>query len=107
MAGRLETDRLISMEEATSLIKIPASVPPVALLGVGDSLIKRVEQVFAGVVFQIRGNEIALRGDVDEVTLVERVFSELADSHRKPRCPPGRFGREAIRCPAVPCGEDC
>lgn len=77
MASRLETDRVISMEEATSLIKVPASVPPVALLGAGDSLIKRIEQVFTGVEFQVRGNEISLRGNVDEVTLVERLISEL------------------------------
>jgi phosphate starvation-inducible PhoH-like protein len=77
VASWLETDKVISMEEATSLIRIPASVPPVALLGVGDSLIKRVEQVFAGVEFQIRGNEISLHGDVEEVSLVERLFSEL------------------------------
>jgi phosphate starvation-inducible PhoH-like protein len=65
------------MEEATSLIKVPASVPPVALFGAEDSLIKRIERVFAGVEFNIRGNEISLRGDVEEVALVERLFSEL------------------------------
>jgi phosphate starvation-inducible protein PhoH and related proteins len=64
-------------ESATSAITIPASVPMVSLLGVGDALLRRIEAGFPGTDILVRGNEVTIRGTGTEVALVERLISEL------------------------------
>jgi phosphate starvation-inducible protein PhoH and related proteins len=65
------------MEQVTSNIIIPASVPMVSLLGVGDSLIRRVEEGFPSSDIHVRGNELTVRGAPADVALVEALISEL------------------------------
>jgi phosphate starvation-inducible PhoH-like protein len=58
-------------------IVVPSSQPMVSVLGVGDSLIRVVEENFPGLEVFARGNEIHLRGDADSVDLAELLFAEM------------------------------
>jgi phosphate starvation-inducible PhoH-like protein len=65
------------MDSRTSTLRIPASLPSVALLGAGDSFLKVIEQAFPSVEFLVRGNQIMLTGDSPEIAMSERLISEL------------------------------
>jgi len=58
-------------------IVVPASVPMVALLGSRDEFLRVVEDAFGGTTIHVRGNEITVTGQPDEVALVERLVDEL------------------------------
>jgi phosphate starvation-inducible PhoH-like protein len=58
-------------------ILVPASLDMVGLLGAGDEFLRVVEAAFPRADIHVRGNEIRLAGDADEVELVERLFDEL------------------------------
>jgi phosphate starvation-inducible PhoH-like protein len=64
-------------EQAQSAITVPASVPMVSLLGVGDALLRRIEGAFPSADIHARGNEITVRGPAPEVALIERLVAEL------------------------------
>jgi phosphate starvation-inducible protein PhoH and related proteins len=57
-------------------IVVPSSLSMVSLLGSRDELLQVVEREFAADV-HVRGNEITVTGEPDEVALVERLFDEL------------------------------
>jgi len=57
-------------------IIVPSSLPMVSLLGSGDELLRVVEREFSTDV-HVRGNEITVTGQPEEVALVERLFDEL------------------------------
>jgi phosphate starvation-inducible PhoH-like protein len=59
-------------------IVVPASLDMVSLLGSGDELLRTVERLFPAVDIHVRGNEVRLVGEPDEVALVERLVDELA-----------------------------
>ena len=59
-------------------IVVPASLDMVSLLGSGDELLRTVERLFPAVDIHVRGNEVRLAGELDEVALVERLMDELA-----------------------------
>jgi len=65
------------MESRTSTLRIPASLPSVALLGAADSFLKIIEQAFPSVEFLVRGNQIMLTGESPEMAMAERLLAEL------------------------------
>jgi len=60
-----------------TLITVPAAIPMVALIGPTDSNLRVIETAFPNVSMTVRGNEIALRGDLEECAKVETLISEL------------------------------
>ncbi len=65
------------MDSRTSTLRIPASLPSVALLGAGDSFLKVIEHAFPTIEFLVRGNQMMLTGDSPELATAERLISEL------------------------------
>jgi len=51
----------------------------VALLGLGDEVLRAIEDGFAAVDVHVRGNEIALAGPAGDVALLARLIDELTD----------------------------
>jgi len=64
-------------ESQQRVIKVPAAVPMVALLGVTDDVLKAMERALPQVAFSVRGNEIRVVGPVAEVRLSEQLVKEL------------------------------
>ena len=60
-----------------TLITVPTAIPMVALMGPTDSNLRVIESAFPNVSMTVRGNEIALRGDLEECAKVETLISEL------------------------------
>ncbi|MCW8796888.1 MAG: PhoH family protein [Chlorobium sp.] len=59
-------------------------VEPVIVFGPHDSWLKKIREEFPEVQLTARGNTISLKGEEDELTLLEHIFSEmklLADQH--------------------------
>jgi phosphate starvation-inducible protein PhoH and related proteins len=68
------------MAPATSIqhkIVVPASVPMVSLLGSADEFLRAVERQFPDTDVHVRGNEITVSGEPQNVALVERLIDEL------------------------------
>jgi phosphate starvation-inducible PhoH-like protein len=64
-------------QRAQHKIVVPSSVPMVSRLGSGDVLLRVVEQSYPGVDFLVRGNEITMTGDSDDIAEAERALDEL------------------------------
>lgn len=60
-----------------TLITVPTAIPMVALVGPADKNLREIEAAFPNVSLTVRGNEIALRGDVEECDRVEQLITEL------------------------------
>jgi len=60
-----------------TLITVPAAIPMVALIGVGDSNINIIEAGFPSVAMTVRGNEITLRGPHIDCIALEKLFAEM------------------------------
>jgi phosphate starvation-inducible PhoH-like protein len=60
-----------------TLITVPTAIPMVALVGPADKNLREIESAFPNVSMTVRGNEIALRGDIDECEKVEQLVTEL------------------------------
>lgn len=60
-----------------TLITVPTAIPMVALVGPADKNLREIESAFPNVSLTVRGNEIALRGDVEECDRVEQLITEL------------------------------
>ena len=60
-----------------TLITVPTAIPMVALVGPADKNLREIESAFPNVSMTVRGNEIALRGDVEECDKVEQLVTEL------------------------------
>jgi phosphate starvation-inducible PhoH-like protein len=60
-----------------TLITVPTAIPMVALVGPADKNLREIESAFPSVSMTVRGNEIALRGDVQECDRVEQLVTEL------------------------------
>ena len=60
-----------------TLITVPTAIPMVALVGPADNNLREIESAFPNVSMTVRGNEIALRGDVEECDKVEQLVTEL------------------------------
>ncbi len=64
-------------QRAQHKIVVPSSVPMVSLLGSGDELLRVVEQSYPGVDLLVRGNEITMTGESDDIAEAERTLDEL------------------------------
>ncbi len=62
---------------AHATIEVPSSQPMVALLGVGDELIKTVEAAFSECDILVRGNAIKVEGPAASVGLIELLVTEM------------------------------
>ena len=60
-----------------TLITVPTAIPMVALVGPADKNLREIESAFPNVSMTVRGNEISLRGDIEECDRVEQLVSEL------------------------------
>ncbi len=60
-----------------TLITVPTAIPMVALVGPADKNLREIESAFPNVSLTVRGNEIALRGDLEECDRVEQLVTEL------------------------------
>ena len=60
-------------------ITIPPTVPMVDLLGLGDEVLRAIEDGFDDVDVHVRGNEIVLAGLSGDVALLARLIDELTD----------------------------
>ena len=60
-----------------TLITVPTAIPMVALVGPADKNLREIEGAFPNVSMTVRGNEISLRGDIEECDRVEQLVSEL------------------------------
>ena len=60
-----------------TLITVPTAIPMVALVGPADKNLREIEAAFPNVSMTVRGNEIALRGDIEECDRVEQLVTEL------------------------------
>jgi phosphate starvation-inducible PhoH-like protein len=60
-----------------TLITVPTAIPMVALVGPTDSNLRIIESSFPNVSLTVRGNEISLRGDLEECAKVETLITEL------------------------------
>ena len=67
-------------------LTIPDDVSPVAVMGSGDALLRAIEARCTGGIV-MRGNQIALTGTADEVTLLTRIFTYLIKEVRAGRAP--------------------
>src|SRR5437868_4133039 len=61
---------------ATTRIVVPGAHSMVALLGSSDELLRLIERAFTSDI-HVRGNEITISGEQDEVDLAARLFEEL------------------------------
>ena len=59
------------------VIKIPTSIPMVALVGPNDSYVKVIEERFPDLKITIRGNEFMIKGPDHSATLVKDLITEL------------------------------
>lgn len=60
-----------------TLITVPTAIPMVALVGPTDSNLRIIESSFPNISLTVRGNEISLRGDLEECAKVETLITEL------------------------------
>ena len=60
-------------------ITIPSTVPMVSLLGLGDEVLRAIEDGFPALDIHVRGDEITLAGPVGEVALLTRLIDELTE----------------------------
>jgi phosphate starvation-inducible protein PhoH and related proteins len=62
---------------AESRIIVPASQSMVGVLGVGDALLRVIEQALPDLDIHVRGNEVTLTGSEHDVHLTEQLFAEM------------------------------
>jgi len=65
------------------LIIVPAAIPMVALTGPQDSYLRIFESTFPGLLITFRGNEIFVKGDVQESSQFEVLVKEATRSHSR------------------------
>ena len=64
-------------QRAQHKIVVPSSVPMVSLLGSGDELLRAIEESYPDVDVLVRGNEITMTGEPDDIAEAERALDEL------------------------------
>lgn len=60
-----------------ALISVPTAIPMVALLGPQDSFLRQIQGAFPLIQVTVRGNEIFVKGDVEQATKFESLINEL------------------------------
>ena len=58
-------------------ITVPTAIPMVSLVGPGDTFLRLIEKTFPNSIITVRGNEIFLRGDLQECAAAESLIKEL------------------------------
>jgi phosphate starvation-inducible protein PhoH and related proteins len=59
------------------LITVPTAIPMVALVGPNDAYLRILESTFTKVIITVRGNEIFVKGDLEESAALESLLKEL------------------------------
>ena len=60
-----------------ALITVPTALPMVALVGPNDAYLRIFESTFPKIVITVRGNEILVKGDLEESAAFESLIKEL------------------------------
>ncbi|MEN9692418.1 MAG: hypothetical protein RLZZ330_62 [Actinomycetota bacterium] len=63
--------------QVTSTLIVPASIPMVSLLGTSDEILRTIEAAMPDVEILVRGNEIQIGGNSDDVALLDQLFAQL------------------------------
>jgi len=66
-----------SAASARTVIEVPNSQPMVALLGPSDQFLRLIEDAFPNADILVRGNQIAVAGDSDDVGAIDTLVSEM------------------------------
>jgi phosphate starvation-inducible PhoH-like protein len=66
-----------SAASARTVIEVPNSQPMVALLGPSDQFLRLIEEAFPDADILVRGNQIAVSGDSDDVGAIDTLVSEM------------------------------
>jgi phosphate starvation-inducible PhoH-like protein len=61
----------------SALITVPTAIPMVALVGPNDAYLRILESTFTKVIITVRGNEIFVKGDLEESAALESLIKEL------------------------------
>ncbi len=67
----------MTITPAQATITVPSSQPMVALLGPGDEFLRVIEAQFAEADIHVRGNEITISGEGEDVGLIELLIAEM------------------------------
>jgi phosphate starvation-inducible PhoH-like protein len=68
---------MTSTAPASATIVVPPSQPMVAVVGVGDDLLRTIEAAFPAADLMVRGNELTVSGTPADVHLVELLVAEM------------------------------
>jgi phosphate starvation-inducible PhoH-like protein len=71
------TESPVRPERIQHTVVVPASLDMVAVVGVGDEVLRAIEAEFPAVDIHVRGNEISLAGASADLHLVERLLDEV------------------------------
>ena len=71
------TESPVRPERIQHTVIVPASLDMVAVVGVGDEVLRAIEAEFPDVDIHVRGNQITLGGSSADLLLVERLFDEV------------------------------
>lgn len=63
--------------QVSSSIIVPASIPMVSLLGTSDEILRTIESAVPAATIMVRGNEIHIEGESEDVALLDQLFAEL------------------------------
>jgi phosphate starvation-inducible PhoH-like protein len=67
----------MTTSDTASKMSVPASIPMVNLLGVGDDVLRAIEKALPHAFITVRGNEISISGDETEANLGKQLIGEL------------------------------
>ena len=71
------TEPTMRPERIQHTVVVPSSLDMVAVVGVGDEVLRAIEAEFPDVDIHVRGNEISFTGAPTDLHLVERLFDEI------------------------------
>jgi phosphate starvation-inducible protein PhoH and related proteins len=71
------TETPLRSERIQHTVIVPASLDMVAVVGVGDEVLRAIEAEFPTMDIHVRGNQITLTGGSAQLHLVERLFDEI------------------------------
>ena len=71
------TETPLRSERIQHTVIVPASLDMVAVVGVGDEVLRAIEAEFPTMDIHVRGNQITLTGGSGDLHLVERLFDEV------------------------------
>ena len=85
------TEQSLRPERIQHTVIVPASLDMVAVVGVGDEVLRTIENEFPDVDIHVRGNQITLTGGSADLHLVEQLFIDgIASGELQPDLNPQR-----------------